>query len=262
MKLSKPQIKAHETACKLLEKDKLTFDDKLYVLENWQEGANNVNSVAGAFFTPIGLARDFMLTVYRGRRVIDLCAGIGALGLFLTEQCKYAGENYNLTCIELNYNYIEVGKKILPEATWIHGSVLDSELIHSLGYFDQSISNPPFGNIKTGDNYGKYLKYKGSQFEYKVIEIASQISDYGSFILPQMSTPYKYSGNNGFYEEKHDNLPQKVKSFIEQTKLKFDFNYGIDTSMYLNDWKGVTPMCEIVTFDFTNIKKAYQQTLF
>lgn len=262
MKLTKPQIRAHNEALKLLEKDNLTFDDKLFVIENWQEGANNINSVAGAFFTPSGLARDFTLSVMNRNRVIDLCAGIGILGLFLTEQCKHSGEDYELTCVELNHSYIEVGKKIIPEARWIHGSVLDNDLIDSLGYFDQSISNPPFGNIKTGDNYKRYLKYKGSQFEYKIIEIASNISDYGSFILPQMSTPYKYSGNNGYHEEKYDNLPQKVKSFIDQTKLKFGFNCGIDTEAYINEWKGVSPTCEIVTFDFTTTKKAIQQTLF
>jgi len=262
MKLTKKQIKAHEEACKLLEKDKLTFEDKIYVLDNWQEGANNVNSVAGAFFTPWKLARDFKLAVYSDKRVIDLCAGIGALSLFMVEHAKWEQKVPEIVCLELNHSYIEVGKKIVPEATWIHGSVLDPELINSLGHFTQAISNPPFGSIKTGSEYKKFLKYKGSQFELKVIEIASQIADFGSFIIPQMSTPYKYSGNNGMYEMKGDEMPQKVKTFIDQTKLEYDFNCGIDTEQYINEWKGVSPMCEIVTFDFTQTKKAIQQTLF
>lgn len=260
-RLTKQQRKLHNESLDLLCKEKLTFDDKLFVLDNWQESANNDNAFAGAFFTPIGLARDFNLSVTKYGSVIDLCAGIGALSLFIYEAAKYSNEECNITCIELNSSYIEVGKNILPEANWIHGSALDKQLISSLGYFGQSISNPPFGNVKTDVLDEKWLKYKGSDFEFKIIEVASNISEFGSFILPQMSTPYKYSGNNNFYEEKFDNLPQKVKRFVNQTGLEFNFNCGIDTSIYINDWKGVSPMCEIVTFDFSIINKE-QLTLF
>jgi len=63
MKLSKPQIRAHEQACRLLEKDKLSYDDKLFVIDNWQESANHVNSSMGAFFTPYDLAREINLAI-------------------------------------------------------------------------------------------------------------------------------------------------------------------------------------------------------
>lgn len=263
MKLSKNQAKKHKEACDILKKDVLTFDDKLFVIDNWNEGAEHINSTAGAFFTPNGLAKDFQLAIRKNGRVIDLCAGIGVLSFWLVEQSHYEKDPLKeLVCVELNSGYIEVGKKIVPEATWINGSVLDLDLMLSLGRFDQSISNPPFGNIKTGSMDSKNrLKYTGSEFEYKVIEIASLISDYGAFILPQMSTPWKYSGNRNM----ESNSSSKLTKFIEQTNIEFEFNCGIDTSFYLNEWKGVSPMCEIAIFDFLEIinkQKTKQLTLF
>lgn len=242
-KLSKLDIKNHEEAKRLLDKDALSFEDKLFVFKNWKENAENINSQAGAFFTPEGLARDFCLEIYSGKSIVDLCSGIGILGFF-----AFHHADCEVTCIELNPMYYEVGKKLLPEATWINGSVFDKQIIDSLPKFNQVISNPPFGKIKTGLS-GFEQNYKGSEFEFKVIEIASKIAYYGTFILPQMSTPYKYSGNNRLDITSNS----KVSKFIKETGLEYEFNIGIDTSVYLGEWNGVSPMCEIVNFDFTQL---------
>jgi len=76
-KLSKQQIKTHSQATEMLQQATLTEDEKYYVLDNWQESATHINSAAGAYFTPEGLASDFAIEV-GGRRIIDLCAGSGA----------------------------------------------------------------------------------------------------------------------------------------------------------------------------------------
>lgn len=241
-KLTKSEIGAHNQACEILKQDTLSFDDKLFVLENWHEGATNINSSAGAFFTPTGLARDFSIEVH-GRRIIDLCAGIGSLS-FATQTYSAIRNKPDrdstpeLTCVEINPVYVEVGKKILPEATWICGSIFDVEFDTK---FDCAISNPPFGNIKTGrDNDGL------GGFEFSAIKRASELAKRGVFILPQMSTPFKYSGNRRYEET----MPAKVKRFIEKTNIEYEFNCGIDTSGCLKDWRGVSPMCEICHFDF------------
>ncbi|MPQ46881.1 methyltransferase [Marinifilum sp. N1E240] len=253
-KLTKTQIKQHEEACKILEKESLTFDDKLFVLANWNEGANNNNAQAGAFFTPYLLARDFKLEIYeQNNKIIDLCSGIGALSLPHYSFCEMMGYEIDITCVELNHSYLEVGKKILPKAKWVQGSALDLGMLKGLGHFNQCISNPPFGKIKTDDN--KNLKYKGSEFELKIMEIGSYIADYGTFLVPQNSTPFRYSGRPYFedlrYEDDGDRLPNKVKKFIKETGLNPDFNVGIDTSIYLKDWKGVSPLCEVVNFKYS-----------
>lgn len=123
-KLTKAQRKAHAEACKILQ-DALSIDEKIFVLENWHEGAEHMNGAIGAHFTPSGLARDFAIDAGGGRRVIDLCAGIGGLGFWLDLDGR-AGE---MVCVEVNPAYVEVGRKILPQAQWICGVMCSRCLI-------------------------------------------------------------------------------------------------------------------------------------
>ncbi|MDX8563476.1 hypothetical protein OZ664_05640 [Elizabethkingia sp. HX WHF] len=240
MKLSKAQIKLHEQAEEYLKKDVLTFDEKLFVLENWNESAKHTNSSAGAFFTPVGLAKDFAFCIHENNNIVDLCAGIGMLAFF-----AFHWKNCKVTCIELNPDYVRVGKKILPEATWINDSITDIKFFN-IGTFDQAISNPPFGKIKTGLT-GYDRRYNGSEFEYIAIDIASTIAKEGCFILPQSSTPFKYSGERSYSDVEPST---KLKKFLKETGFEMELPIGIDTSVYINEWKGVNPMCEIVDIDF------------
>ncbi|WGH28528.1 hypothetical protein 13VV501A_gene0032 [Vibrio phage 13VV501A] len=238
-KLTKEEAKKHIKAMDLVKSDKpLTFDEKLFVLENYQESRGGENSFAGAFFTPWELAADTSIEM-QGGNVIDLCAGAGALSL----ACLYRHEVKNLVCVELNPEYLEVGQRVVPEATWLQGDVF--EVCAMLGGgFDLAISNPPFGAIKTSNNF--VGKYTGGEFDLKVVEAAGTVARRGVFILPQMSTPFKYSGNRNF-EHSHSN---KYSKFANQTGLEFEFNCGIDTGMYRSRWHGVSPLCEIVLVEY------------
>jgi hypothetical protein len=254
-KLTKAQAKAHAEACKLLEKEVLTYDDKWFVLENWQESANHVNSVAGAFFTPPMLARDFAIDVH-GPKVIDLCAGIGCLSFIAFDKFGWDPENRpQFTCVEINPDYIAVGKKILPEATWIQANVFD--LPADIGHFNCAISNPPFGATKA---HGSAPRYTGKDFEYRVIDIASDLADWGAFIIPQNSAPFEYSGRQHFMRRDGKDLPksEKCQRFYDQTKIDLDIGVGVDCSYHRDDWKGVAPAVEIVCADFIEVRKARQ----
>lgn len=233
MKLSKEAAKRHKKALDLVHSDKpLTWEERLFVLENFHESATHMNSLAGAFFTPFGLARDLSIEV-PGGRVIDLCAGIGMLSF----ACQHSAKE--LVCVELNPDYLAAGKRIVPEAEWINASVFE---LPDLGRFDCAISNPPFGNIQ-----GKWDgEYTGSKFEFKVIEVASRIADFGAFIIPQGSAPFRYSGKQ-CYSEQADKDCQK---FIEQTGISMSVGCGIDTSIYRDEWKGVNVVCEVVCCEF------------
>lgn len=238
-KLTKAQAKAHQEACEILRKDVLNFDEKWFVLENWQESATHVNTVAGAFFTPPELARSFCIEV-RGHRVIDLCAGIGTLSfLYMEKRCF--GPAPDITCVEINPDYIAVGRKLLPEATWIQASVFD---LPQLGRFDFAIGNPPFGNIQRGGKNAP--RYSRRQFEYHVIDIASDLADYGAFIIPQAAAPFRYSGEQTYTPQRSD----AYLAFEKTTGIELGASCAIDCSTCQGDWHGVAPKVEIVTADF------------
>lgn len=247
-KLTKAEAKAHAQACDLLTKPALTDDDKDFVLKNWNEGANHVNGAAGAFFTPFDMAFDFTIDAIGqggyGGRVIDLCAGIGMLSYAVWHRSH---QKERITCVERNPDYLAVGQKILPEAEWILADVLDvpDMGLHAgpLGRFDVAISNPPFGKIKRDRNSPRYT---GAEFEFHVIDIAAHLARSGAFIVPQMSAGFKYSGAQ-YYERQKDG---KAVKFQELTGLHFEAGCGIDTAFYLDQWKGVSPMCEIVCVEF------------
>lgn len=238
-RLSKAEIAAHRKACELLQRDTLCDDAREYVLENWQESANHINSAAGAFFTPAGLALDAAIYAvwYQDQpvRVLDLCAGIGALGLSCWWQSNRTAE---VTCVELNPAYVEVGRKLFPEARWIEASA--DALPHDIGEFDCVIANPPFG--KTAKISGP--RYSGED-DLAIVDIAADLARWGVFILPSMSCPFEYSGRR-HYQEKPS---PKFERFHTSTGLSISCE-SIDTAYYAEGWRGVSPSVEVVTVDF------------
>ncbi|MFD3336114.1 methyltransferase [Streptomyces sp. NPDC058700] len=245
-RLTKQQAAQHKKACDLVALDRdLTETEKDFVLDNWQEAATATHNLDGAFFTPEALARDLSIEVH-GDRIIDLCAGIGRLAY----SCRdYWGRRWNnqplreIVCVEKNPDYVTVGRKILPEATWICADILAVPTL-GLGRFDTAISNPPFGAIqRSGDAPG----FQGGRFEYHVIAVASTLADFGAFIIPQPSAPFRYSGEP-YYREERD---RDCRRFEEQTGIRLGPGAGFDTSIYRDEWRGVSPKVEVAVCDFT-----------
>lgn len=235
-KLTKPQIKAHARAIELLKQDRLTIDEREFVLENWQEAANHINSAAGAFFTPLGLAWDFSIDV-GGLRILDLCAGIGALSYAMFERGSFnrsRDEDPKITCVEVNPDYVEVGRKIVPEATWICGDIFD--LPDDLGRFDWVIANPPFGKIG-----GK------ADFDLAVVELAERYADNATFILPAGSVPWRFSGQRGYDPSRPSD---KAVRFRDRTKIELRPGCGVDCDFYRDQWRGAAPAVEIALADY------------
>lgn len=245
-KLTKPQYKAHQQACELLTKDRLTEDDRWFVLENWHEAATEVNSAVGAFFTPPMLARDFAIETC-GPRIIDLCAGMGTLAFMAWNKSQWGREPIEIVCVERNPAYAAVGRKVLPEATWIEADIFD---LPDLGHFDCAISNPPFG--KTPRN-GAGPRYAGAAFEYHVVDIASDLADWGAFIIPQASAPFRFSGQP-FYDG--DKASDEYRRFSSLTGITLGASCGIDTEHHRANWHGVSPATEIVVCDFVEARAA------
>lgn len=238
MKLTKAQTKAMAEVNRLVGLERrLTEEERLFVLENFQEGANQDNGAIGAFFTPGGLARDFSIEAPDGcDTIVDLCAGIGALAY----ACEHKATQ--IVCVERCADYVRVGRKVMPDAHWIHADVF-SDWWKDFDVFDAAIANPPFGRVRADSFTGRYT---GAECEYKVIEFASRIAHYGAFIVPQMSAPFRLSGVQCYREQVTD----KCRKFMDQTGIVMQPNCGIDTQQYRDAWHGASPVCEIVTCEF------------
>lgn len=254
-KLTKAQRKAHTEAVAILSKNRLTDDEKEFVFNNWHEGANYNNGAAGAFFTPLDLAADFSIDVGTGR-VIDLCAGIGVLSYFVKERSKWGSQPTEIICVERNPHYVEIGKKLVPDAHWICADVFDwrewwsDELNGQM--FDYAIGNPPFGRVRRSADAPRY---KGADFEYHVIDIASQMADYGTFIIPQQSASFQYSGRP-FYDRKDKGRAIK---FEQLTGLVMEAGAGVDTSIHASSWKDTSIITEIICLDFAEAREKKRQ---
>lgn len=265
MPLNKAQAKQHAKACELLEKDSLTFQERCFVIDHFHEGGDSNNKYGSAHFTPYELANDFKLDVV-GPRVLDLCAGIGVLAFAYLHGWDHGDKRPELVCVEINPRYVEVGRKVLPEAEWICGDIFDLELQAELKarYFTSVISNPPFG--KNAVRGRKAPRYTGGLFEYALMDIASDLARYGAFIIPQGSAPFFFSGVQCFQDCRNplpgDPMPgqgaanmRKYQPFTDQTGIDLQPGAGVDTSIYRDDWRGVSPAVEIVTSEFDELQE-------
>lgn len=185
-KLTKRAAALHRKACDLVATERaLTEEEKEFVLTHWQESAGHITCLHGAFFTPLGLARDMSLMV-TGNRIVDLGAGIGHLAWGCRDVWtrRWNGESAReFVCVESNPDYVAVGRKVLPEAEWICGDVFDLPGT-GVGEFDCAIANPPFGYTPRA---GAGPRYRGRRAEYHFLDIAAGLARRGVFLVPQLT---------------------------------------------------------------------------
>ncbi|MGI5255663.1 hypothetical protein [Actinacidiphila glaucinigra] len=148
-----------------------------------------------------------------------------------------------MVCVERNPLYVEVGRKVLPEARWVCADIF--HLPGDLGTFDTAMANPPFGST---ERTGNAPRYTGRRFEYHAIDVAADLAPHGVFIVPQESAPFRDSGRPYFTEERDE----ECERFERQTGIQLGNNCGINTSGYAEQWHGVAPRIEVVLADFAN----------
>lgn len=213
----------------------LTEDDKEFIFNNYR---GDGIGATGAFFTPEMLAWDFMLDAGCSDDCIELCAGIGRLSYYQFIRNKPS----HIACVELNPEYVLIGKRVLPQAEWITGDTLQytPDRFYRVAY-----GNPPFGKINTSGAYTG--RYTGSEFEYKIIDRAREYSSYGVWIVPQGSAGFKYSGHT-YYDRSIQSA--KYIKFEKDTGLILHPGVGIDTSIHRDQWNGTKVTCESVLVDY------------
>lgn len=229
-KLSKLAWRDHEEANRILTKDRLTDDEREFVLDHWTPLATNRTDVAGIYFTPVNMAQEMAVFMPDWGRIVDLCAGIGRLSWALCQHTRFYSKIKEIVAVEINHEFVEIGRKILPDVRWVQGNVFDQGLWHDLGAFNYAIGNPPFGRVKTR-NETDWLRYQGDA-DLMTAEVAMRITDAGAtLILPQMNCPFEYSGQR-HYEQKKRSLLSQAWRGLHAMLPGLTLNPCFDTTTY------------------------------
>ncbi len=182
-RLTKPQARLHGEAESLLSLErKLKMKEREFVYRHWREDAVHANAKNAAFFTPIGVARLVAIEVGDRHRVVDAGAGIGVLSWAILERQLWSSDAVDLTCIEFNPEFVEIGKRLLPEAEWICADIFDVFLWESLGEFGVFVSNPPFGRAFKLQADTSWLNYCGSM-HLMAAEVSIRVARLGGVML-------------------------------------------------------------------------------
>ena len=244
-KLTRAEEKRHKEALAVLEKDRITDDDRELFFAQFHPGGSSLQNEAGAFFTPPGLALDAAFD-FAGGRVLDACAGIGCLSWAhgIRQQNQHEdGETPEIVAVERCGAFVEIGRKLLPWVRWVHADIWELATL-DLGHFDSVISNPPFGGVRRS---GKPPRYTGRSFDLALIDLVADHADHGTFIIPQMNAPFQVSGRPG-------NVFRETRAsaqFKEQTRLDLQPGVGLDAAFYADDWNGTKPpLVEVASCDF------------
>ena len=252
-KITRQQIKRHEEAEGLLwgSDKKLTHDQVAFCLEHWDPRALAGKQVAQneAYFTPLPLALDMGKYIGGdGRLVVDIGAGIGRLAYAVLCANWWDMQQVRVTAVELNPEYVAVGRRLLPEVTWVQGDMYDRALWQSLPRFDEAISNPPFGQVLTDCDTG-WVGYRGPG-GLMAAAIGLRAARLGvTMILPQTQTPFRYSGaplGNNVYTDNHTGY---LKRFLAGRPTLEWHHSSLDTELpgYKSGWRGAAPLVEVVT---------------
>lgn len=250
-KITKQQEKLHLESMELINSDKpLTQDEKWFIVKNYSPNATNLTTGTGTFFTPESIGFEFASFSDPQGDIVELCAGIGSLSFYIIERDQYSGhrpagwvspEIKNLVCLEINPEYVTVGKRLIPEAEWITGSVFNETLIRSINRCDCVISNPPFGSILSNDSRDWIKFNKKSCFDLSVVAVALELSDSGCFILPKGRTYYDVEKHEKINNPLHDEFKEKTGFMLTPSSW--------DLEEFRNDWTYAKPSVEFVSVD-------------
>lgn len=248
-KLSRAKIKAHERVCQLIESDKLLGQDDVHeVITHWSPSYSGQISKGAAWFTPLPIAQTLVaMTTNVEGNILDLCAGIGSLLYAMKSSTWWRWEGVEqVWAIEVNPEYVRVGKRLFPEVNWICGDMFDLDTLRALPKIDSVVSNPPYGNVDTTSK-PDWLNYKGVA-HLAAVEIAMRLAERGAgFILPQGDLPFRYTGVPYHKYLPSDKWSDELSKFYRANPTIHMESTAVDTSLY--EWADA-PVVEIVNTEF------------
>lgn len=256
-KISKEQSKRHDEALALLSLSRtLSDDERELVFRQFNPLAEYNVGKNAVYFTPFDLAWEFAVYArgWDNCTYVDLGAGIGMLTWAL--MC-HEGRRKGFTCVEFNKEFVDVGKKLVPEAEWVWGDMFDYDLWGQLGMFDIGISNPPYGNVFGRDEAAGWL-HKGPG-HMQAIEVILKVCKGGEVIIPEIDCQHDIRNN---FEERliGEEYEQAVangnkharKAGMNLTRLVklYPGLYlppeATDLEVYRDQWLGAAPNVAIV----------------
>ncbi len=251
-KITKRQLKLHEQAEDLLwgSDKKLIQDQVAFCLEHWDPRALAGKYVVKnqAYFTPMSLAIDAGKYIGGdGRRVVDIGAGIGRLAYAVLCANWWDPKQVQITAVEINPEYVKVGRRLLPEVTWVQDDMYDQRLWQTLPRFDEAISNPPFGQVLTDGDTG-WIGYRGPA-GLTAAAIGLKVAQLITLVLPQTQTPYRYSGRRPGENVCVSTHTRYLETFMSQRPELEWHHSSIDTEheAYKSGWRGASPVVELVS---------------
>lgn len=126
-----------------------------FIFTYWMPGAEHSIGKGGIFFTPPEYALSVAWVSSATGRVLEPTAGIGVIAHKLIQFRGLQPGCVDITCIEQQPKFVEIGKRLIPEATWLCGDTAD--ILPKLPMFDSCIGNPPFGRVPTLKGEAHYL---------------------------------------------------------------------------------------------------------
>jgi len=250
----------------------LSEDEVRFCYANWLPMAGNRVDVSGAFFTPIGLARDIAVLKGTTGRLVDICAGIGVLAFQQIVQgdpwarWPHLGDHKEIVAIEQSSEYVAVGKRLLPQVHWIQADALDRRVwlppenlfeesgpaLCASGRLDMAICNPPFGRVRTVDpESGAWIGYKGPA-DLMFARLCTLVAEDSVVILPVGSIPPKHQRSHGRRGEDGPMSSALLRFVQGLPKIVRCENLGIECGYIADEdyeWRGTNPVVDVVEFE-------------
>jgi hypothetical protein len=246
------QAQDHQRACDLVASDKpLTQDEKEFVLRSWKPGFDQVTKAA--FFTPLPWAYGVAMNAQGPRRVVDLGAGIGALSYAFVQTIRLDHrylQELELYAIESDPQFVEVGRRVVPEVNWICGNIFDPMVWMQIGHVDIAITNPPFGNHGDKPPRGFVLPV-GPRHLQVVALICEHTSIGGVAILPTTDLPTDYDPTDPKSRPKRKDPGSYSTGLKRLLEMYPDLWLGTHVWQFdKGDFDGVAPRVDLVDINF------------